>query len=102
MSFVTSKHFINISSNLSVGGKGSFYENMKKIAILIFYLQFVSATTKWISNAEDKAQEPAEALAIYSNSDNSFIRTWKEQNHLKVDASHLLFSLLNSYKVVAR
>lgn len=38
----------------------------EKIAILIFYLQFASATEKkWISNAEiKKAKVPAEALAI--------------------------------------
>lgn len=55
MSFVISKHFINISRNLLVGGKGSLCEKYEKIAILIFYLQFASATKKkWISNAEDE------------------------------------------------
>lgn len=36
------------------------------------------------------ANLPAEASAIYSSSDNSFLQTRQEQTHLKMDASHLI------------
>lgn len=36
------------------------------------------------------ANVPAEASAIYSSSDNSFLQTRQEQTHLKMDASHLI------------
>lgn len=74
-------------------GKGH-YMKYEEIAILVFYLQFSSATTtkkrEFLMLKIKKAKVPEEASAIYSSSDISFIRTWKEQNHLKMDARHLV------------
>lgn len=97
MFFVIGKHiFFPLSVKLYQWVGRVMLQKSEEIAILIFlYLQFASAIKKrWISDAEDKASKStSKALAIYSSSDNSFIRTWKEQNRLKMDTRHLLFPM---------
>lgn len=91
-------HFItliNISRNLPVVGKSHYEKNSHITNFFTCTLPQPQRKGGFLLLKIKQAKIPAEALAIYSSSDNNFLRTCKEQNHLKINASHLLFPLLN-------